>query len=169
MGWGMVLASEGTDKALFYGIVIMLWVALLWWGTGYTRGLKSPYVREPKNIVERIQELVGDHPLLSTLVVLVAQGSTFTAIWGDTDSSGGGGGSNCADIDLAACPGYSEPFYDESDFDSDMPSVDDVVVPGYAGDLDCDDIGFEMEMGGSDPHGFDADGDGIGCEPGDYP
>jgi hypothetical protein len=35
-------------------------------------------------------------------------------------------------------------------------------------DLNCDDIDdTNFEVVGSDPHGFDADNDGIGCESGD--
>jgi len=31
-------------------------------------------------------------------------------------------------------------------------------------DLDCSDIGYEVWVGGYDPHGLDRDGDGWGCE-----
>jgi hypothetical protein len=32
-------------------------------------------------------------------------------------------------------------------------------------DLDCDQVRYDnFEVRGSDPHGFDRDGDGIGCE-----
>ncbi|MBW8059285.1 MAG: hypothetical protein FVQ78_02930 [Solirubrobacterales bacterium] len=37
-------------------------------------------------------------------------------------------------------------------------------VPPYPPDLDCADIGGPVEVYGSDPHGLDADGDGVGCE-----
>lgn len=37
-------------------------------------------------------------------------------------------------------------------------------IPPYPPDLDCADIGFSVQSIGSDPHGLDADGDGIGCE-----
>ena len=40
--------------------------------------------------------------------------------------------------------------YDDYDYDS--------------GDLDCADIGEEIEIDGDDPNGPDADEDGIGCE-----
>jgi len=38
--------------------------------------------------------------------------------------------------------------------------------PSYGGgvDLDCSDISGPVVITGSDPNGFDADGDGIGCE-----
>lgn len=37
-------------------------------------------------------------------------------------------------------------------------------VPNVSYDLDCPDIGFSVEVIGSDPHGFDRDNDGYGCE-----
>jgi hypothetical protein len=37
--------------------------------------------------------------------------------------------------------------------------------PAYNGrDLDCADIGHQVRVGSSDPHGLDRDGDGVGCE-----
>jgi len=44
-------------------------------------------------------------------------------------------------------------------------SYPDVCIPKAPPDLDCDDIthrNFRVE--GSDPHRFDGDADGIGCE-----
>lgn len=37
-------------------------------------------------------------------------------------------------------------------------------MPPVPPDLNCSDIDFAVEVVGSDPHGFDRDGDGIGCE-----
>lgn len=37
-------------------------------------------------------------------------------------------------------------------------------VPNVSYDLDCPDIGFSVTVIGSDPHRFDADHDGHGCE-----
>jgi hypothetical protein len=37
-------------------------------------------------------------------------------------------------------------------------------VPVASYDLDCADISGSVDVVGSDPHGFDADGDGYGCE-----
>jgi resuscitation-promoting factor RpfB len=38
-------------------------------------------------------------------------------------------------------------------------------VPNVSYDLDCPDIGFQVRIIGSDPHGFDGnDNDGLGCE-----
>lgn len=46
------------------------------------------------------------------------------------------------------------------------PSYPDFcIAPAYeVGDLDCADIGASMTVYQPDPHGFDADYDGIGCE-----
>ena len=37
-------------------------------------------------------------------------------------------------------------------------------VPKYPPDLNCSDIGKQVEVTGDDPHGLDRDGDGVGCE-----
>jgi hypothetical protein len=37
-------------------------------------------------------------------------------------------------------------------------------VPPYPPDVDCADVGGPVSVYGSDPHGLDADGDGVGCE-----
>ncbi|MBA2474353.1 MAG: thermonuclease family protein [Actinobacteria bacterium] len=45
------------------------------------------------------------------------------------------------------------------------PSYPDVCIPPAPPDLDCAQVGFErFRVVGRDPHGFDGDGDGIGCE-----
>jgi micrococcal nuclease len=54
-----------------------------------------------------------------------------------TPPAGGGGG--CAD-------GYSP------------------CVPPYPPDVNCDDVNGPITVTGSDPHGLDADGDGVACE-----
>jgi hypothetical protein len=43
---------------------------------------------------------------------------------------------------------------------------DNGVAPSvpYISDLDCADVGHEVSVSGSDPHGLDADHDGVGCE-----
>jgi micrococcal nuclease len=54
---------------------------------------------------------------------------------------GGGGGGNCD------------------------PSYPGVCIPPYPPDLDCDDVPFsDFEVRPPDPHGFDGEGDGVGCE-----
>ncbi len=47
------------------------------------------------------------------------------------------------------------------------PSYPGVCIPPYdqVGDLDCDETPYvNFRVVGSDPHGFDGDGDGVGCE-----
>ena len=58
---------------------------------------------------------------------------------GGGSGGGGGGGGACA-------PGYSP------------------CVPPYPPDVDCSDVDGPIYVTGSDPHGLDADGDGVGCE-----
>ena len=40
----------------------------------------------------------------------------------------------------------------------------DPCVPPYPPDLNCSDVDGPIRVTGDDPHGFDADGDGIGCD-----
>jgi endonuclease YncB( thermonuclease family) len=44
------------------------------------------------------------------------------------------------------------------------PSYRGVCIPPYPPDLDCDDVPSGFSVVGSDPHGFDGDRDGVGCE-----
>ena len=37
-------------------------------------------------------------------------------------------------------------------------------VPAFPPDVDCDDVAGPINIRGSDPHGLDADGDGVACE-----
>jgi hypothetical protein len=37
-------------------------------------------------------------------------------------------------------------------------------VPPYPPDVDCGDLSGSVQVTGSDPHGLDRDGDGVGCE-----
>jgi len=51
---------------------------------------------------------------------------------------------------------------DESDCDSSYP---DVCIPPHSPDLNCDDISSKnFEVLPPDPHDFDREEDGIGCE-----
>ena len=46
-------------------------------------------------------------------------------------------------------------------------SYPDVCIASYPPDLDCDEIGYSnFVVVGDDPHGFDTDNNGIGCEVG---
>lgn len=56
---------------------------------------------------------------------------------------------------------------DSSEPDSEDSECEDgysPCVPKYPPDLDCADIGEQVEVTGSDPHGLDRDSDGVGCE-----
>jgi len=45
------------------------------------------------------------------------------------------------------------------------PSYPDVCIPSPPPDLNCPDVDEQnFAVKGDDPHGFDADGDGVGCE-----
>ena len=56
----------------------------------------------------------------------------------------------------------SPPADGGSDCDSSYPGV---CIPAYPPDLDCGEIAErDFAVVGSDPHGFDREGDGIGCE-----
>ena len=46
------------------------------------------------------------------------------------------------------------------------PSYPDFCIPPPPPDLDCADVGGAFSVTGSDPHGFDGDFDGVGCESG---
>jgi micrococcal nuclease len=44
------------------------------------------------------------------------------------------------------------------------PSYPDVCIAPPPPDLNCDDVPYkDIKVEGNDPHGFDRDGDGIGC------
>ena len=62
---------------------------------------------------------------------------------GDQSAGGGGGGSGVA--------GSCEAGYDP-------------CVPPFPPDVDCPDVGGPISVTGSDPHGLDADNDGVACE-----
>jgi len=56
----------------------------------------------------------------------------------------------------------SQSITTTKDCDSSYP---DVCIPPYPPDLDCGQIGYSnFIVVGSDPHRFDGDKDGIGCE-----
>lgn len=51
------------------------------------------------------------------------------------------------------------------------PSYPELCIPPGIADLDCSDVEFRnFRVEGNDPHNFDEDSDGIGCERGNnYP
>ena len=66
--------------------------------------------------------------------------------------------------------GNGEDDVDDDDGGEDNschPSYPDVCIPPPPPNLNCDDVSASnFEVVGSDPHGFDGDNDGIGCEDG---
>lgn len=72
-------------------------------------------------------------------------------LWGGcpTGSSGGGTGTGGGGTGNGNCD----------------PSYPNVCIAPYPPDLDCADVPYtNFEVIGSDPHGFDGDADGVGCE-----
>lgn len=67
----------------------------------------------------------------------------------------------CAQV-LSGCSSSTPTGVDGLDC---HPSYPQVCIPPPPPDLDCDEIAFsDFQVVGSDPHGFDTDDDGIGCE-----
>jgi len=98
------------------------------------------------------------------------------------DFNNDGSGDVCSDADgdgyydsFDQCPleyAYADPnddgcLDDVAEPPSCDPSYPDVCIAPYPPDLDCGEIGYSnFRVVGSDPHGFDGDNDGIGCEVG---
>ena len=94
----------------------------------------------------------------------IVKGSTGTATDLTTsteDSTSGGEGSETA----TAIGTTTQEEEDGGDTECD-PSYPDDCIPPSPPDLNCDDDGVpeNFQVVGSDPHGFDGDNDGIGCE-----
>ena len=67
-----------------------------------------------------------------------------------------------ADNDGIGCEGKDPIQPTPHDCDPSYPTV---CIPSPPPDLDCDEVPEKnFKVTGSDPHGFDADNDGIGCE-----
>jgi hypothetical protein len=65
----------------------------------------------------------------------------------------------------AASSHWQLPAASKHDGDCD-PSYPDVCIAPPPPDCDCPDIPYtNFRVVGADPHNFDADGDGLGCEP----
>jgi hypothetical protein len=65
-----------------------------------------------------------------------------------------------APVDPAPVPEEPAPAPEQTGCDPNYTGC----VPNVPYDLDCGDIGFSIQVIGGDPHGFDRDGDGWGCE-----
>ena len=61
----------------------------------------------------------------------------------------------------------AEAAEEELEFEEESSGCDpnySGCVPVYPPDVDCAEVGESVSSYGTDPHGLDADGDGIGCE-----
>lgn len=82
------------------------------------------------------------------------------------------GGSSNSSYESTQPANFESTQQEESlDYQDDEYYSGDDCDPNYSGcvpdveyDLDCSDIQEEVEVYGDDPHGFDRDGDGYGCE-----
>ncbi len=62
-------------------------------------------------------------------------------------------------------PGFEDVPEMIVDSDNCDPAYPDVCIPPYPPDLECGDIRYvHFKVLPQDPHGFDSDNDGIGCE-----
>ena len=60
---------------------------------------------------------------------------------------------------------FSSPTQTDAQKDNCDSSYPDVCIPPSPPDLDCSDIADkDFKVLPPDPHGFDSEGDGIGCE-----
>ncbi len=67
-------------------------------------------------------------------------------------------------LSLAFVAGAVAPIVVAQDEDCD-PSYPTVCIPPAPPDLDCGEIPYRrFRVVGDDPHGFDRDRDGVGCE-----
>jgi hypothetical protein len=57
-----------------------------------------------------------------------------------------------------------EEFFEEEEESSGCDPNYSPCVPAYPPDVDCAEVSGSVSVVGSDPHGLDADSDGIGCE-----
>ncbi len=73
-------------------------------------------------------------------------------------------GSQITSDPVQSQPTQSQQVQSQNQCDSSYPSV---CIPPYPPDLDCGEIGYSnFRVVPPDPHGFDGDNDGIGCEVG---
>ncbi len=62
-----------------------------------------------------------------------------------------------------SCP-KPVPFADTGGGSRDCAPGYSPCVPAFPPDVDCADVDGPIQVTGSDPHGLDAEGDGIACE-----
>ncbi|HWM73994.1 MAG TPA: thermonuclease family protein [Nocardioides sp.] len=62
------------------------------------------------------------------------------------------------------CAPKLQPFVQQPPAGANCAPGYQPCVPPYPPDLDCPDVNGPIHVSGSDPHGLDADGDGVACE-----
>ena len=88
----------------------------------------------------------------------VAHADEFAALASEARTAGRGLWGQCGENETATTVAGGSA----SDCDAAYPSA---CIPSAPPDLDCDDISHRrFEVRPPDPHGFDRDGDGVGCE-----
>lgn len=110
------------------------WVAVKWRWDLHVNGAERAFLDAGLKECGWPRVAKPGRPDISALI-----GSSSTGGGGGAGGTGGGGGGGCA-------PGYRP------------------CVPPYPPDVDCPDVGGPIYVTGSDPHGLDADTDGVACE-----
>jgi micrococcal nuclease len=120
-------------------------------------------------LIDEDDDQIGDDPFGRTLAVVHCEGTNAN---GAMIASGHAGTFDrfCSESEFgdeawtgcSSSPPPPPPPPPEEDCD---PSYPDVCIPSPPPDLDCADIPYSnFEVLPPDPHHFDGDGDGIGCE-----
>jgi hypothetical protein len=99
---------------------------------------------------------------------LTADEAEVTALRNMLAGCGGSPGTTAAPPPTSAAPPPPAPSTTAASTGGQCdPSYPDVCIPPAPPDLDCGEIPHRrFRVVGADPHGFDADRDGIGCESG---
>lgn len=150
---GTVLEQSPSGGTLEPGSSVMLVVAKAYPKIPDVVGLKLSVARERmKNggFEVKVRQQVSGKPAGTVISQTPSGGTgakpgrTVTILIAKAPTSSGGGSSGGGSCD---------------------PSYPSVCIPPYPPDLDCGDVPYtNFAVSGSDPHGFDGDSDGIGCE-----
>jgi micrococcal nuclease len=96
-----------------------------------------------------------------------ARQTRYLAAQGTAQAAGRGIWNRCGGVDRPLTQPAPEPAPKSGPRGGQGGNCDpgyDPCVPPYPPDLDCADVDGPIRITGDDPHGFDADGDGIGCD-----
>jgi micrococcal nuclease len=96
-----------------------------------------------------------------------ARQARYLAAQGNAQAAGRGIWNRCGGVDRPLTQPEPAPAPNAGPRGGQAGNCDpgyDPCVPPYPPDLDCADVDGPIRITGDDPHGFDADGDGIGCD-----